>query len=71
MKFNHSKLLGRMKEIGITQEELANRVGIKPGTLSFKLNGRSKFTTNEILAVCEVLEIDPQYIPIYFFTLKV
>ena len=69
--FNHSKLLGRIKEVGITQEELAHRIGIKPNTLSFKLNNGSKFKTDEILLLCEVLQINTQYIPLYFFTLKV
>ena len=71
MKFDHSKLLGRMREKGITQEELAAIVGIKPSTLSFKLNGRSKFTTNEILAICDALGILPDAIPKYFFAIKV
>ena len=71
MKFDHSKLLGRMREIGVTQEEAAQRIGIKPNTFSFKLNNGSKFKTDEILSLCEVLQIDTQYIPLYFFILKV
>ena len=71
MKFDHSKLLGRMREIGVTQEEAAHRIGIKPNTFSFKINNGSKFKTDEIWALCKVLDIDSQYIPLYFFTLKV
>ena len=67
MKFNHSKLLGRIKEKGIRQEDVADAINMNSGTLSQKLNGGSKFKTDEILAVCETLDIDPMDIPLYFF----
>ena len=67
MKFSHYKLLGRMKELGFTQESLAKAVGISKGTLSAKLNSQYYFTTPEMVAICKVLKIAFKDIPLYFF----
>ena len=68
MKFNHSKLLGRMREYGLTQESLAKKIGINEGTLNNKLNGKAYFTTKDIDRICEVLDIPNVEIGIYFYT---
>lgn len=67
MKFNHSKLLGRIKEFGYTQKRLAEVIGMNDGTLSLKLNNGSFFSTDEIDAICEKLDISPCDIGVYFF----
>ena len=67
MKFNHSKLLGRIKECGFSQATLAKDIGINKGTMTAKLNGQSCFTTSEIIAVCNTLKIPFKEIPLYFF----
>jgi DNA-binding XRE family transcriptional regulator len=67
MKFNHSKLLGRIKECGLSQATLAKAIGINKGTLSAKLNNQYYFTTAEIIAICKVLNIAVKDIPLYFF----
>lgn len=67
MKFNHSKLLGRIKECGFTQERLAEAIGITKTTLSAKLNNQFYFTAKEIYAICEVLNIPVSEIGEYFF----
>lgn len=67
MPFNYSKLLGRIREFGITQEQLAKEIGKNEGTLSAKLNGRSAFTTKEIDDICKVLNISNNEIGTYFF----
>jgi transcriptional regulator with XRE-family HTH domain len=68
VKFNYAKLLGRMREFNHTQESLAKAIGKNESTLSAKLNIKSYFTTAEICAICEVLEIPFKDIPKYFFT---
>ena len=65
--FNHSKLLGRIRERGYTQLELAKAVGMNPGTMSLKLNNGSRFVSDEIDAICEKLDIAPCDIGVYFF----
>lgn len=69
--FDYSKLLGRLKEKGLTQEQFAELLEISGTTLSKKLNGKSEWTQAEINKACEILEIDPADIPLYFFKLKV
>lgn len=71
MKFNHSKLLGKIKEFGMTQADLASSIGINKGTLSAKLNSQYCFTSDEMVAICEVLNVPIKEIPQYFFTLLV
>ena len=68
MKFNHSKLLGRFREYGLTQKDVAVHLGIRPTTLSMKLNNKFSFTTDEIDAICKLLDIPGEEIGIYFFT---
>jgi DNA-binding Xre family transcriptional regulator len=67
VKFNHSKLLGRIRELGFTQKSLAESIGINKGTLSQKIRGNSKFTTEEITRICEILEIPSSEVGAYFF----
>lgn len=68
MRFNHKKLLGRIKEFGYTQGSLAKAVGMNAGTMSLKINNGSCFATDEIDAICEKLDIAPCDIGVYFFT---
>ena len=69
MKFNYSKLLGRMRECGFTQEQLAKAIGINKATLSAKLNNRFSFTQEEILAICKLLNIPVCEIGDYFYAI--
>lgn len=68
MQFNYSKLLGRFREYGFTQKDAAARIGIRPTTLSLKLNNKAVFTSDEIDAICQLLDIPKEEIGTYFFT---
>lgn len=67
MKFDYSKLLGRIREFGSTQEKVAKEIGMDKSTLSFKLNGKSSFTSLEIDKICKLLDISNSEIGAYFF----
>ena len=69
--FDYSKLKGRTKELGLTQENIADKVAMSSGTYSQKINNNSEFTQKEIQDICNVLNIPLSDIPIYFFTPKV
>ena len=69
MKFNHSKLLGRIKECGFSQATLAKAIGINKCTMTAKLNSQSYFTSVEMIAICKVLNIPFKEIPLYFFAI--
>jgi transcriptional regulator with XRE-family HTH domain len=67
MNYNYAKLLGRIKERGLTQEQLAKAIGKDKSTLNGKIKGRSAFTTKEIDDICKVLDISATDIGKYFF----
>lgn len=66
MEFDYSKLLGAMRENGVTQSDLANRIGISETSLRDKLKNRSEFRTKEMYRVKLLLKL-PNYED-YFFT---
>ena len=71
MAFEYGKLLGRIREKGLTQAQLANFAGMTPGTLSQKLNNQAHFKQKEITDICKALEISADDVGAYFFTLEV
>lgn len=68
--FDYSKLLGKMREMGETIESLSNKIGISSNSLSNKLHNRTRFVQDEIAGICQVLLIEKEEIPVYFFTEK-
>lgn len=68
MKFDYSKLLGRMRERGFTQETLAKAIGINESTLNSKLKNKTFFNARDIDKICEVLDISNSEIGTYFYT---
>ncbi len=67
MSFDYSKLLGRIKERGFTQETLAKRVAMSESTLSQKLNNKTPFKQRDIREISDALEISSNDIGAYFF----
>ena len=65
--FNYSKLLGRMRELGYTQEKLARAIGINESTLNAKLNNKGYFNNELIDKICEVLDISIVEIGSHFY----
>ena len=65
--YDYSKLLGRMREKGYTQESLAHEAGISPATLNAKLCNKSDFKQSDIKNICTILSIPYVEIPAYFF----
>lgn len=68
---DYSKLLGRIREKGMTQAELAQKIGMSAATLNKKLRGHTEFMQSEISSVCDALGIDDRDISTYFFVPKV
>ena len=67
MMYNYSKLLGRLREKGLTQEQLAKAIGKDKSTVNSKLKCRFPFTTKEIDDICRELDIPNHEIGEYFF----
>lgn len=68
VKFNYSKLKGRITEICGTQKAFAEQLGITEGTLTSKLLGYTYFSQDEILRSLEILGISAGRTTDYFFT---
>ena len=71
MQFDFSKLLGKMKECGYTQEMLAAEIGMAKATMNLKLNNKAYFTLPEMAKIQNVLSIAIEEVGVYFFTPKV
>ena len=71
MQFDYSKLLGRIKECGFTQETLAKHIGIAKSSMCLKLSNKANFRHLEVYLICEALKISINEIGVYFFTPKV
>lgn len=71
MAYDYSKLLGRIRECGYTQESLAQVIKMSESTLNLKLNNKASFKQSEIKKISKVLGISENEIGIYFFAEKV
>lgn len=71
MKFNYSKLKGRIIEKFGKQENFAKAFGVSTATISNKLNNKTYWDNPEIAKVIELLEISPDEINDYFFNYEV
>lgn len=65
--YNYSKLLGLMREKGITQEELAKRIGISSTTLNKRLKNNSQFQQDEMKEILSTLGLTIEdVVPIFY-----
>lgn len=71
MKFDFSKLRGRIVEKFGSQAAFAKALGISENSFSKKMNKKSRFSADDIVKMSELLEISKEEIGEYFFTLKV
>lgn len=60
-EFKVNKILGKLRELGYTQEDLANYLNISRTALSRKLLKTKKFNSDEIIKICEFLKVEPNY----------
>ncbi len=71
MAFDYSKLRGKIREIFKTQSAFAEAMGMSSTSLSAKLNNNVEFSQKEIDKAVDLLKIEKEDIPAYFFTLEV
>jgi hypothetical protein len=69
--YEYSKLLGRIKEICGSQAVFASRIMLSERAVSLKLNSKRDWKQDEIRRACEILSIEKEDIPQYFFSPKV
>ena len=58
---NKRKLLGKRKEFGYTQQEVAKVLGISEVAYRQKEKGQREFTESEIRKLCDLFNVDANY----------
>ena len=71
MVFDYSNLSGRIVAKYGTQYNFAIAIGLSERSLSLKLNNKVPWKNTEIMKAVELLDINPEDIPAYFFNHKV
>lgn len=67
-KFDYTNLIRRIKESGMTNQQVASLAGISEGQFCHKLKSEYSFKQGEMVKIIEVLNIPPEQINDYFFT---
>ncbi len=70
VRFDYSKLRGRIKEVYHTEMSFAKALGISSVSLSKRLNNQIGFDSPEMHRACELLKIPLEEAPSYFFSRK-
>ena len=68
--FDYKKLRVNIFEVFGTNTALAKEMGITKESLSRKLQGKTSFTANDIIQICDILDIPCEQIGLYFSRLK-
>lgn len=69
MKFNNSKLRGKIRENFGSEYAFGEALGMALSTLSGKLNNKSEFTRSEILSIVKLLNLKKEEVyDVFFFT---
>ena len=71
MGFDFSELSGLIVAKYRTRKQFATAANISPASLSMKLNGKTPWTSEEIITAQTLLDFPPEEINRYFFTTKV
>lgn len=71
MAYDYSLLLKKIKEVYGSQAVFAIAMKLSERTMSLKLNNKKDWKQGEIKKACEILLINREEIPEYFFIPKV
>ena len=71
LSWDYKKLRGKIREVCGTQDNFAEKLGIGRVSLSQRLNNQLEFTQDEIFQSCDILGIDLEDMPSYFFSPEV
>jgi len=71
MSFNYRKLRGRIIEKYGSQSAFVESFGVSDNTFSQKMNNKVRFSSDDIVRISELLDIEKTEIGTYFFEEKV
>lgn len=63
---NTKLLKGEIVKSGLKQSEIAKKIGLSSQSLSAKLHNKSEFKLNEVIDLCQVLNIKAEKEQIFF-----
>ena len=69
--FDGNKIKGKMRELKMTQDFVAQKLRINKSTFNLKVNGQMLFSQDEIAILLNLLNIPDDKIKDYFFEEKV
>lgn len=64
---NYNKIKGRMRELGVSQRELAKELRLTEYIVNRKLSGKSQIKLSEAKKISEVLKFKDEFFD-YFFS---
>ena len=70
MPMDYSKLIGRIIEKYGSRSAFADAIGLTQEALSRRLNNGTSFRTDEYIKACNLLDIPPKEMHLYFFAPK-
>lgn len=59
-------LSGRLRQLGIRQQDLANRWGVSQATISHRFSGRVPWTIDEMYDLLSMCRAEPEELHVYF-----
>ena len=62
----YGKLSARLRELGLTQNDLAYAQNLSPGPVSQRMQGDVAWNIEEMYRTMELCRISPEEMPIYF-----
>ena len=65
---NSRKIKGRLVELGLTQKDVAEKIGVAQPTVNQKINNIRPMDLQEAEAIADLLNISPREFVEYFFT---
>lgn len=68
---NSDLLKNKLREVGISEEDMAKAMGISKEALENRLNGKTEFTLKDIIAVVQILGLDRRETGQIFFGTEV
>lgn len=71
MILKYAKLRGRMIEMGVTQADIAEALGVSKQAVSKKFTGSCGFSQKDILKICDLLDITIEEIGSFFYAQEV
>lgn len=69
-QMDYTLLRGRIRDHGMSQKEVAKKIGVSEGQFCQKMSGNFAFRQDEINRICTLLDIEPAEIGRFFFCAK-